>query len=97
MKNYTFRYGDGTVDIPLDEKNVLGELHGNRFPAIESIPTALDDALNHSIDAPALKDWLEPGDRVCLVISDMSRFWMRQDKVIPPLVDYMNRSGIPDG
>ena len=96
MKKYTFRYGDGTVEIPLDEKNVLGELHGNRVPAIEDIPAALDEALNAPVDAPALKDWLRPGNRVCLIVSDMSRFWMRQDKVIPPLVDYMNRAGIPD-
>ena len=96
MRKYTFRYGDGTVEIPLDEKNVLGELHGNRVPAIEDIPTALDGALNAPVDAPAMKDWLCPGDRVCLIVSDMSRFWMRQDRVIPPLVDYMNRAGIPD-
>ena len=96
MRKYTFRYGDGTVEIPLDEKNVLGELHGNRVPAIEDIPAALDGALNAPVDAPALKDWLCPGDRVCLIVSDMSRFWMRQDRVIPPLVDYMNRAGIPD-
>ena len=96
MRKYTFRYGDGTVEIPLDEKNVLGELHGNRVPAIEDIPAALDGALNAPVDAPALKDWLRPGDLVCLIVSDMSRFWMRQDRVIPPLVDYMNRAGIPD-
>ena len=96
MRKYTFRYGDGTVEIPLDEKNVLGELHGNRVPAIMNIPAALDEALNAPVDAPALKDWLRPGDRVCLIVSDMSRFWMRQDKVIPPLVGYMNRAGIPD-
>ena len=54
MRKYTFRYGDGTVEIPLDEKNVLGELHGNRVPAIEDIPAALDGALNAPVDAPAL-------------------------------------------
>ena len=96
MKEYTFRYGDGTVKIPLDERGVLGELHGNRVPPIGDIPAALDAALNAPVDAPALKDWLSPNDRVCLIISDMSRFWMRQDRVIPPLVDYLNRAGIPD-
>ena len=96
MKEYTFRYGDGTVGIPLDERCVLGELHGNRVLPIGDIPTALDAALNAPVDAPALKDWLSPNDRVCLIISDMSRFWMRQDRVIPPLVDYLNRAGVPD-
>ena len=97
MKNYTFRYGDGTVSIPLDEKNVLGELHGNRVPPIEDIAAALTKALDAPVDAPALAAWIAPGDRVALVISDMSRFWMRQDKVIPPLVTYLNeRCGVAD-
>ena len=97
MKDYTFRYGDGTVCLALDEKQVLGELHGNRVPPIEDIPAALASALESPIDLPALKDWLTPGDRVVLIISDMSRFWMRQDRVIPPLVNYINACGIPDG
>ena len=29
MKTYSFAYGSGTVELPLDEKNVIGELHGN--------------------------------------------------------------------
>ncbi len=89
MKNYSFRYGDGTVSIPLDEKNVLAELHGNRVPPIDDIPAALAQALDAPIDALPLAAWIAPGDRVALVVSDMSRFWMRQDKVIPPLVDYL--------
>ena len=28
MKTYSFAYGSGTVELPLDEKNVIGELHG---------------------------------------------------------------------
>ena len=97
MKDYTFRYGDGTVSIPLDEKNVLGELHGNRVPPIEDIPAALTKALDAPVDALPLAAWIAPGDRVALVISDMSRFWMRQDKVIPPLVTYLNeRCGVAD-
>ena len=97
MKDYTFRYGDGTVCLALDEKQVLGELHGNHVPPIEDIPAALASALESPIDLPALKNWLTPGDRVTLIISDMSRFWMRQDRVIPPLVNYINACGIPDG
>ena len=78
-------------------KNVLGELHGNRVPPIEDIPAALTKALDAPVDALPLAAWIAPGDRVALVISDMSRFWMRQDKVIPPLVTYLNeRCGVAD-
>ena len=87
MKEFRFRYGDGEVMIPLDERQVLGELHGNHVPAAASIPDTLRAALENPIDLPPLKQWVRPGERVALVVSDMSRFWMRQDKVIPPLVD----------
>lgn len=97
MKNYSIRYGDGAVSIPLDEKNVLGELYGHHTPPIDDIPAALSRALDAPIDAQPLFRWIAPGERVALVISDMSRFWMRQDKVVPPLVDYLReRCGVED-
>ena len=89
MKNFTFRYGDGTVSAALDEKNILSVLHGNRVPAAEDIGAALRAALEAPIDSPPLREYVGPADRVCLVISDMSRFWMRQDLVIPPLLQYL--------
>ena len=97
MKEFRFRYGDGEVMIPLDERQVLGELHGNHVPAAASIPDTLRAALENPIDLPPLKQWLRPGERVALVVSDMSRFWMRQDKMIPPLVDYLrDECGVPE-
>ena len=97
MKEYRFRYGDGEVVIPLDEGQVLGELHGNHVPAAASIPDTLRAALENPIGLPPLRQWTKPGERVALVVSDMSRFWMRQDKVIPPLVDYLrDECGIPE-
>lgn len=62
---------------------------GNHTPPLPHIPTALWEALNHPIDSLPLRDWVRPGQKVVLIISDMSRFWMRQDLVIPPLVSYL--------
>ena len=89
MKNFTFRYGSGTVTAALDEDSILGVLHGNPADAIEDIPKALHDALESPTDSVPLSSFTGRDDTVCLVISDMSRFWMRQDRVIPPLIDYL--------
>ena len=97
MKQYTFRYGDGTVDFSLPETGTILELHGNMTEPIADIPGALQTALEHPIDQLPLREFLHPGDPVTLVVSDMSRFWMRQDLVIPHLVNYLNSAcGIPD-
>ena len=67
MKEYRFRYGDGEVVIPLDEGQVLGELHGNHVPAAASIPDTLRAALENPIGLPPLRQWTKPGERVALV------------------------------
>ena len=95
MKDYQFAYGKGSVTVPLDERAVLAVLHGNESPAIQDIRTALFESLAHPIDAAALPQSIPVGAKVALVVSDISRFWMRQDLVIPHLVDYLHdRCGV---
>lgn len=95
MKNYHFKYGKTAVDLPLDETRVLAELTGRQVAPLADIAAALTAALDAPIDQLPLDRWLCPGDRVTLIISDMSRFWMRQDLVIPHLVEYITgRCGV---
>ena len=89
MKNYTFAYGSGSVTIPLDENQVQAELAGNDIPALSDIRAAVRSSLEEPIGREPLRYCVKPGDKVALVISDMSRFWMRQDRVVPHLVDYL--------
>ena len=89
MKTYTFPYGKTSVSIQLDERAVIGELRGLPTPALTDIPAALYSALDRPVDSVPLREYVQKGDRVTLIISDMSRFWMRQDLVIPPLLTYL--------
>ncbi len=97
MKEYSFPYGDTAVTMQLDETQILGVLEGHATPPIEDIPAALRKALDCPLDAQPLSLRLHGQEKICLVISDMSRFWMRQDLVIPHLVHYLNcQCHIPD-
>ena len=97
MKKYSFKYGSGSVEFSLPEGENIQELHGNVTEPIQDIPLALKESLEHPIEQQPLKEFLHPQDEVTLIISDMSRFWMRQDLVIPHLIAYMNEvCGIPD-
>ena len=89
MKTYDFAYGNGTVSVPLEEANILAELHGNTVEPIKNIKEALWASLNAPIDSAPLSKRIAPNGTVALVVSDMSRFWMRQDLVIPHLVNYL--------
>lgn len=97
MKTYRFAYGSGTVEFPLEEKNIIGELHGNVVEPISDIRKELWASLDAPIDSAPLCRRLTPGSTVALVVSDMSRFWMRQDLVVPHLVDYLTqRCGVSE-
>ena len=89
MKTYEFKYGHGSVSLSLNEADILAELHGTETPPISDIRSALFASLEQPIDSAPLRRRVRPGDRVALVVSDMTRFWMRQDLVIPHLVDYL--------
>lgn len=89
MSNYPFPYGDGTVYLPVDDSCVIGELYGNDIPPLTQIKEALYQTLAEPIDALPLTQQIRPDSRVVLIVSDMSRFWMRQDLVIPHIVDYL--------
>ena len=96
MTPYTFAYGDTTVSFSLDERQVLGVLRGRQVAPIDDIPRALTEALNAPTEHVPLGRWIQPGDRIAIIVSDMSRFWMRQDRVVPALIDYLGRHGVSD-
>ena len=98
MKDYTFAYGSGQVTMSLDERQVIGVLTGHETPAIDDIGAALRQAVEQPIDRQPLRLLAHAGSRVLLIISDMSRFWMRQDLVIPHLTAYLTEvCGVRDG
>ena len=97
MKTYRIAYGDGFVDVELNEEQVIGELHGSPTPPTENIAETLKEAVEHPIGSEKLCEYAKKGDRVALIVSDMSRFWMRQDLVIPHVISYLNEvCGVPD-
>ena len=89
MKEYSFAYGKGSVTLPLDEHQVLGVLHGKAVPPLPDIKKALWESLDDPIEAAPLRTLAVPGQKIALVVSDITRFWMRQDLVIPHLTDYL--------
>ncbi|MCQ2566562.1 MAG: nickel-dependent lactate racemase [Clostridia bacterium] len=91
IKNYMFEYGETTVSVPVDESDVIGELKGKKIPTIadEDLCAVLYETLDHPIGALPLCDSIKPNMKVALVVSDITRFWMRQDKVIPHLINYL--------
>lgn len=97
MESVELKYGEGKVTINVEGAKSIEYLTENRMPEIEDLKAALLKAVNEDvIDSKPLKELIEADDKVTFVISDLTRFWMRQDKVLAILVEYLHDElGVP--
>lgn len=96
---YQLPYGRGAQNVDLRNHNVLDVLRGsgsNLKSALPSEEALIRDALDHPIGRPVLKKLLQPGESVCIVISDMTRSWQRMHVFLPILVERINEAGVGD-
>lgn len=85
------KYGDGKIAINAEGAASIQFLTENEMPEITDLKAALLRAVNEdAIDSPPLKALIKAGDKVTFIISDLTRFWMRQDKVLAILVEYLH-------
>ncbi len=84
-------YGQGhlAIELPAERTTVIEPSH---TPGLPDEHAALIAALNHPTGAPPLRDQIKPGDRVCIVFTDITRA-TPNERLIPWLLDYLH--GVP--
>lgn len=84
-------YGKGHMSV-----QTAGEVLAPRTgtPAADETG-AVFDALENPIGTPPLREIVRPGERVCIVVNDITRL-ARADLLLPPIVDTLNGAGVPD-
>lgn len=96
-KQFTLKYGKGTVTFQIPQEQLLHEIKGRNRPALQDLEAAYRYALEHPIDAPPLRELVRPGERVCILVSDITRGWQKNNQTLPILLDVLNEAGVSDG
>ncbi|MBI3882079.1 MAG: nickel-dependent lactate racemase [Verrucomicrobia bacterium] len=80
-------YGRGhlNVELPDDRTKVVEPSHA---PGLADERAAVLDALRQPIAAKPLRDWVKPGDKVCIVFTDITRA-TPNERLIPWLLDFL--------
>jgi nickel-dependent lactate racemase len=93
-----------TVTIPFDGRPLSFEVPDDHSTQVLSphpssplpdVDAAIQAALANPIGQPPLDHWVTPRDRVLLVSDDNTRL-TPVDRMIPPILDRLNRAGVPD-
>lgn len=96
LKKYSFGYGHGTQEIELPEEKVLQVINGNPSTKIEDVKQATLEAIRNPIGSEPLQKVVVKGDKVGIVVSDITRSWIRTNEFLPVIIDELNLAGIPD-
>lgn len=91
------RYGRGMVSLDLSGAASVSYLYGNDMPSIADLPAAFEHAVGAGCVGAPLIGRVNPGDKITIILSDITRFRMRQDRICELLVRYLEREcGIED-
>ena len=71
------RYGRGTVRLDFSAAASVNYLYGSEMPVIPDLDEAFRRAVEEGCVGKPLKARVFPGDKVTIILSDITRLWMR--------------------
>src|SRR5580700_3888457 len=87
-------------DLPYGKGRLQVSVPGDRLVPREANPIgdetrAVTEALENPIGTAPLHEIVRPGERVAIVVNDITRL-TRTDLMLPPIIDTLNAAGVPD-
>lgn len=89
-------YGRTQFHTDMDDKRILEVIEGNPYCCTKTEEQILNDALAHPIDSARLSELVHPGEKICVIIPDITRSWQHSDRYLYKIVDELNAGGVSD-
>ena len=87
----TLKYGSETKNITICGAASIETILPRQMSEIDDLRQAFLDAVTDgAIDSLPLREMVSSSDLVTIVVSDITRSWMRQDLIMPMLVEYLH-------
>lgn len=96
MNSFKLAYGHEILSFCLPSAVKVQEIEAKASQPILDIERAILQAVAHPLGTAPLMEVVTPGDKVVIVVSDITRLWVRTDVLLPVLLDVLNEAGVPD-
>jgi len=93
MYRVPFDRGELTFDLPPGWRGRV--LESKSVPPIQDVPAAITQAVANPTNSPPLRELARPGDKVCIVFTDVTRAspdWL----LVPPVLAELEAAGVRD-
>jgi len=96
MGKYSLKFDREKVEIEVPDEHLLGVLDSREVPCAATEEEAVRKALANPIESSRIGDKVKPGEKVCILICDLTRSWQRTHVYLPFLVEEIKRGGAKD-
>jgi len=95
MAQIEIPFGGDPVSFEVADQNLIEVLRPVRSLPLADLDKEIRGALDNPISQKPLQKWVKPTDRVILISDDNTRL-TPADRIIPPLLNRLNRAGVSD-
>ena len=88
-------YGKGTIEFALPEGMRVHKAVSKPAPPVENVREAIEKALANPVGTPPLRKMAWPGNRVCIIFTDITRS-CPDDMLVPPILSELKAAGVRD-
>lgn len=92
---YSVPYGRGVLSFELPPEIRATVVTSRRVRPLMDVRRALERALRNPVASPPLRELAKPGNRVCIVVTDITRA-CPDHLLVPPLLEELNAGGVRD-
>lgn len=96
MKQIKLAFGERQLSVNLPDRQAIDIVEGHPVPGVRDIQEAVREALHKPVGTPPLHSIVSAADKVAIVVSDITRQWVRYDLFLPVLCNELNAAGVPD-
>lgn len=96
MAEFALNYGRQKIQFSLADENVLDVIEGKNVAAVQNVKKAVVEVLRNPIGTKPLAQIVNKGDKVAIVVSDITRAWIKYDVYLPYLIEELNLAGVRD-
>ncbi len=97
LKEIALKYGSGKIKFQYPEEDIINTIEPNHVDLTgTSGAEIVKKSLENPIGTKRLSELVKPGEKVCVIIPDITRAWQSTSVYIPPVIDEISKAGVKD-
>lgn len=93
MSDFKLKLGEGKVSFSIEDKNLLRVIELEKEPPSMTEEEIVRNSINNPIGSEKLDQLVSADDKICIVVSDITRGYQRPHVFLPVLIEELLKAG----